>query len=102
MSTIIKNLLSNYNDICMKLVKKFVQKHKYEFSYNIGHIYCFIEQYYFNIEDIIYDLEHDLPADLIFQWQDDTLEAYSEKGTLTDVLNEISLKDYAEGKRYEQ
>jgi len=96
MSKIIDNLIANYNNACEKLIKKFVQKHKYEFAYSIGSIYCFIDQYYFDIDDIIYDLKEDLPKDLIFQWQDDSIKAYEVNGQ----LNKISLENYSKGVRY--
>lgn len=95
-----ESLLDKFNFIANEYIKKFVKKHGYEFSYWIsdepGTTACFIEQYYFSYDDIRYDIDKDLPKDLIFSWHDDSLEQYfNEKSE-----KYMNLKSYASGLRY--
>lgn len=69
----ISALFSEYSRICDAYIDEFVKKQGYEFDYWIGGAGCiasFIEQYYFNMEDIVYDMNNDKPAGKIFKWQD--------------------------------
>jgi phenolic acid decarboxylase len=91
-------LQEQFNKIANAYVKKFVKKHKYEFSYWIsdepGTIACFIEQYYFSFDDIREDIDNEYPKDLIFQWQDDALENQNKIA--------MNLKSYAMGLRFSE
>lgn len=79
-------------------VKKFEKIHGVEFEWavndNLMDILCFGD-YYFDIADIIYDIDNKLPVRLIFEWYDDGLEAFRK-----DPTKEINLRSYAKGLRY--
>lgn len=91
-----KKLQKEYQDVVNQYLKKFIKKHKYEFSYwvsaDIGGIACFIDQYYFDFDDIRFDIDNNVEKDLIFKWQDDGIENDNK-----DVLN---FKSYSLGLRY--
>ena len=53
-------------------------------------------EHYFNIADIIYDVDNKLPVRLIFEWQDAGIEAHFKGNEKT-----INLQSYAMGLRYE-
>jgi hypothetical protein len=71
----IDKLKLKYNNICDSYIKEFEKKHGYEFSswtpnQERGGIACFIEQYFFNFEDIVFDINNRCEKELIFRWQD--------------------------------
>ena len=89
-------LKQRYEFVCDQYLHKFINKQGYEFSGwipsdQIGSMACFIEQYFFNMEDIICDINNKLPKDMIFKWNDDNLEAGYD--------NTISLHAYSKGMR---
>lgn len=96
----VKELISKRKEEEKLIIKEFCEKQELDEPYLIGeNIYCFIDQYYFNIEDIILDIKEDAPQELILQWQDDTLEYHSHKDSIKDYTMPYS--EYIKGKRYE-
>ena len=71
-------LKKQYEYSCNEYVKKFSNKQGYEFtdwvSNDVGGIAVFIEQYFFNFSDIIYDINNKCPKGKIFEWQDYNVE----------------------------
>jgi hypothetical protein len=69
------------------------------FEYAVGDdltgMLCFGDNY-FNLSDIVYDIDNKLPIPLIYQWQNDGIEAHF-KGN-EKVIN---FQGYAKGLRYE-
>lgn len=67
-------VLTDYQNACNAIIIKFEKKHGYEFSGwvadEIGGIAEFINQYYFSMNEIVYDLQHKVKKGLIFEWQD--------------------------------
>lgn len=98
-----KDLKSRYEKICSDYIRAFVKKHDYEFSGwvsdEVGGIACFIEQYYFNLNDIVYDVNNDLPVNLIFEWQEYLVDKHfqNQKTGVEDV--NINLRSYWKGMR---
>lgn len=94
-------LQKKYNLICEEYIAKFVKNQGYEFSYwtanEVGSIACFIDQYFFNFDDIRFDIDNKCPKGLIFKWQDDGLEFHQETGD----TSRINYKSYNMGLRYE-
>lgn len=86
----------NYNRAVNDYLELFVKKHGYEFtdwvSGEVGGIACFIEQYFFNFDDIKFDIDNKIKKDLIFQYQDDSL-AHPKKN--------MNFRSYAKGLRFE-
>lgn len=55
------------------LIKEFCQKQDLQFefdNYDVGGGIICLSDYVFNIEDIYYDMKHNLPKDKILQWYD--------------------------------
>lgn len=94
---ILQTQLAEYDSICNQLVDKFVKKHGYEFSCWIsdspGTIAVFIDQYFFNMTDIIEDLKGEYKKEEIFRWQDYCLECHYENRTA------VNLHAYIKGMR---
>lgn len=71
-------LKEDFEFACEEYLREFIQKQKYEFSFwvcdEIGTIACFIEQYFFSMNEIKFDIDHNAPKGLIFEWQDACLE----------------------------
>lgn len=80
-------------------IKKFEKAHGVELDWSVNDdlmdMLCFGD-HYFNISDIIYDVDNKLPVRLIFEWQDAGIEAHF-KGN--DKV--INLQSYSKGLRYE-
>lgn len=76
--SIIKDLKKRYYAICKEYVFYFSQKHEYVFSYWVGGekggIACFIDQYFFSTENIIFDVNTNQPKNQIFEWMDYCVE----------------------------
>lgn len=74
----IKKLKTEYDIICNTFVEKFAKKHGLEFdgwiADEIGGIASFIDQYFFNLSDIILDLTTNQPKNSILKWHDDEVE----------------------------
>lgn len=91
-----------YNEIVFKYLKKFEKKHGYEFSNwvsnEIGGIAVFIEQYFFNFDDIRTDIDNNVKKGLIFTWQEDGVE-YALNNPNEETTN-INFKSYISGLRY--
>jgi hypothetical protein len=89
-------LQMNFNNSVDAYIKKFVEKHGYEFDYwigeEVGECASFIEQYFFNFSDIKFDIDNKIKKDLIFQYQDDCL-AHPKKS--------MNFRSYANGLRFE-
>lgn len=94
----IEKLKQKYDKICNEYITEFVKKHDYEFSSwvsdEVGGIACFIEQYFFCFEDIVYDINNNCPKELIFKWQEDCVENM-------DNNKKINFKSYCMGLRFQ-
>ena len=98
----VKELIKQYEFVCNEWVNKFSNKHGLEFSGwvgdSIGEVAVFIDQYFFNLSDIILDIKTKQPKGLILQWQDDEVEY-----ALLDTNNPtINYKSYTMGLRHNQ
>lgn len=92
----LSKLKEQYKFVCEQYLNKFINKQGYEFTGwigEVGDIACFIEQYFFDMNDIRYDINNQLPKGLIFQWQDDNLEAGYD--------NMLNLHAYSQGVRHD-
>lgn len=99
-----KKLKERYEVICNAYIRAFVKKHGYEFTdwipiERVGEIACFIEQYFFTLTDIMYDIDNDLPKGLIFEWQEYHLEYHFANLGSDNEYVQINLKDYINGLR---
>ena len=87
------------DDILKEYIRLFEEKHEVFFDYAVGDdlmgLLCFGD-YLFAINYIIYDIDNDLPKNLIFQWQDDSFDII-----INPHHKKINLQSYAMGLRFE-
>ena len=85
--------LVTYEKCCNDFVNMFAKKHGLEFEGwigdNVGGIADFINQYYFNMDDIILDLRSSTGKYFIMEWQDATV-AYSMSNEGKPLINDRS------------
>lgn len=97
-----KELNKKYEFVCNELVKKFCNKQNLQFDYwisdEVGGIASFSNSYFFNLLDIILDLETKQPKGLILNWQDEGVEFHISN----EDMPHINYKSYIMGLRYEQ
>ncbi len=71
-----------YAKCCNDYIKLFCEKQGIEFDFwiadKVGEIASFIQQYYFTLSDIIFDLNTDQPKGLILEYQDYNVSVTSE------------------------
>mgnify|MGYP003621269366 CR=1 FL=1 len=94
-----KALRTALDKALISYVRKFEKAHGVEFDWatndDLMGMLCFGD-HYFNISDIIYDVDEKCAVGLIFEWQDAGIEAHF-KGN--DKV--INLQSYVSGMRYE-
>lgn len=85
-----------YKGICNDLVKLFAEKQDLEFygwaGGTVGEVAGFAD-YFFNLSDIIYDLETNQKKGLIMEWNDYYMEAHYDK------KDHVNYKSYSKGLR---
>ena len=96
-----KNLKEQYEFCCNEYVRLFSEKQDISFDYwiadEVGGIAVFIDQYFFNLSDIILDIETGQPKGLILKFQDDSVDYTCENKN----NKPINYKAYTMGLRYE-
>ena len=87
------------DDILKEYIRLFEEKHEAFFDYAVGDdltgLLCFGE-YLFAARDVIYDIDNNLPKNLIFQWQDDSFDSLK-----NPQHREMNFQTYARGLRFE-
>jgi hypothetical protein len=98
----LKELNEIYEFICSGYIQKFCKKQDFNFDGwigdEIGGIASFSEQYFFNLSDIILDLNTKQPKGLILNWQNDGVDVHFKHPSFAT----INYKSYTMGLRYEQ
>lgn len=93
-------LKQRYESIATAYLNKFIKKQDIDFdgwiSGDIVGIASFCCQYFFNLDDIRYDIDNNCEVGLILRWQEDGVD-YHMKGNF-DIINYHS---YSSGFRYE-
>ena len=78
----IEKLKIQFEKCCNEYIKQFAKKQGLEFDYwigdEVGGIASFIDQYVFNLDDIRYDLEENIPKGEILEWQNNNIEVATE------------------------
>lgn len=94
-----KTLKERYESVIDEYIKKFEKKHDLELDHWVSNdksgIACFGDIYFFNVSDILYDINNNLPKKLICQWLEDSVGFREKKGQY------INLSSYWMGLRYE-
>lgn len=97
----IKQINTQYTTACNAFVKAFCKKQGLEFDGwvgdEVGGIASFIHQYFFNLSDIVLDLNTRQPKGLILNWQTDGVDFNMFK----ENPHYINYKSYTLGLRYE-
>jgi len=77
-----QTLKERYDILIEEYIQAFVKKHEYEFDGWIANdntgIAIFIDQYFFNVGDIMYDINNKCKKNLIFEWQDYCMDETNE------------------------
>ena len=94
-----KKLKERYEAIVDEYIRLFEKKHGLKLEFwvaddNTG-VACFGDIYFFNISDIMYDINNKLPKNLIIQWLEDNVKYHDRKGQY------INLHSYFKGMRFE-
>lgn len=91
-----KELKQKYDDACNEIIKHFIKKQGYEFSYwvadEIGRIACFTN-HFLRMSDIILDLNKKAEKGLIFKWQDDCIENETKYINYNSYIMGLRFKD---------
>lgn len=94
-----KSLKQQYEDIIDQYIKLFEKKHGLELDHWVSGdksgIASFGDIFYFNVSDILFDINNKLPKDLITKWLHDGVDFYERKGQY------INLFSYWKGLRYQ-
>jgi hypothetical protein len=94
-----KKLRLALDNAIISYVRKFEFAHDVSFDFAVNDNLLdalFFGDNVFNISDIVYDVDNHLPVRLIFQWQDDGIQAH-----FNGSEQKINLQSYAKGLRYE-
>jgi hypothetical protein len=98
----LQELKKQYEFACNEYVQKFANKQQIEFdgwvANEIGGLAIFSSQYFFNISEIVLDINSKQPKGLIIQWQNDGVDF----NMCNDKNETINYKSYTMGLRYEQ
>jgi len=96
-----ETLKIQYQNVCNEYVNRFSEKHDIEFDGwvgdEVGGIASFVSQYFFNISDIVFDIDTNQPVHLILKWQEDGVDY----NMFRDKSEYINYKSYTMGLRYE-
>lgn len=91
-----KSLKQRFEEVANDYLLEFITKQDLDcdgwVGDDIGGICSFIQQYFFNLDDIRQDIDKKAPKGLILSWQDDNLEAGRE--------NSINYHSYIMGLRH--
>lgn len=95
------DLKMQYELVCNEYIRRFCEKQDIEFdgwvADNVGGIASFISQYFFNIDDIVLDINTNQPVGLILKWQMDGVDY----NMFNDNPQHLNYKSYTMGLRYE-
>jgi len=95
-----ETLLSEYANICNKIVAKFCKKQEIEFDFWVldeaGGIASFNTEYFFSMSDIILDLNTKQKKGLILNWQIDSVDSHLS----TPFAKSINYNSFIMGARY--
>lgn len=96
---LVMKIREKLDDILKEYIRLFEEKHDVFFDYAVGDdlmgLLCFGD-YLFSIHDIVYDIDNDLPKNLIFQWQDDSFDSI-----INPQHAKMNFQSYARGLRFE-
>lgn len=93
-----QTLKERYETIVDEYIALFEKKHKIELEFWVADdksgTACFGDIMFFNISDIMFDIDNNLPKNLILDWLNDSVEFSETKGY-------INLESYSKGVRFQ-
>lgn len=93
-------LRKELEETLMAYIRLFEEKHELDLQYMINDdimgVLDFGDMYVFNMTDVVYDIDHDLPKGLILQWAEDSVD-----DSKNPTRQTINLHSYAQGLRFE-
>ena len=93
-------LKQRYESVAIAYLNKFIRKQVLDFDGwvgdDIGGIAYFCCQYFFNLDDIRYDIDNECEVGLILRWQEDGVEH-----DMNGFFDDINYRSYHNGLRYE-
>lgn len=97
-------LKDNFNKACAAYIKAFEEKHDYQFDDSLTSDSDYLDvlvfgDYYFNLCDIVYDIDNDLPENMIFEWSNHNVEQNFMAGGVFVEHKYINLQHYHWGGR---
>lgn len=96
-----KTLAERYNEIIWKYIDLFSKKQELDFDGWVGDTtggIAMFADYYFDFEEIRYDIDTNQEAGLIIRYHEESVEFAIEN----DISTEINYKSYAAGLRFDQ
>lgn len=102
------HLRKEWEEILMGYIRKFEKKHDVKLQYavddDIMGILNFGDAYFFDATDVVYDIDHNLPKEMILDWYNDTIDYYKnptkEKVSLEMYHKRSQIKKMAENFSY--
>ena len=95
-----RQLYRELRDVLSAYIQMFEDKHELDLQYivndDIMGVLDFGDVYFFNMTDVVYDIDHDLPKGLILQWAEDSVD-----DSKNPTRQTINLHSYAKGLRFE-
>ena len=95
-----RQLREELEEILKSYIRKFEEKHEIDMQYavddDITGVLDFGDIYFFNVTDVIYDIDHDLPKGLILQWAKDSVD-----DSKNPTRQTINLQSFAKGLLFE-
>lgn len=95
----LEKIISEYESICSRIVFEFANKQGIQFDWwvgdDIGTVASFIDQYFFSINEMVYDLKTNQPKGLILMWFDEVVI----KEVNNETHNPINYYSYSIGLR---
>lgn len=95
-------LKTKYEKIVNEYLRIFIEKQGFDaencywIGDKIGEILSVNEQYYFSFDDIRFDVDNNVKAELIFRWHDESLDNYYKKKKYkVNYENYLKLNGYA-------
>lgn len=88
-----RQLYRELRDVLSAYIQMFEDKHEVDMQFSvddelIGEL-CFGDAYFFHIADVVYDIDHNLPKEMILDWYNDTIDYYK-----NPVKEKVSLETY--------
>lgn len=101
-------LPKTWEEILMGYIRKFEKKHDVKLQYavddDIMGVLNFCDAYFFDATDVVYDIDHNLPKEMILDWYNDTIDYYKnptkEKVSLEMYHKRSQIKKMAENFSY--